>query len=246
MDRRAAIQLREAVVQSRVPSLEPSQLDDLELVKAIRQAIQDGRMLVVRAAGEEANASDAVREQRRLVKDIEKHLRGQLRHAGRQYRLVADVDLEKVPGRDNYEVVRRNEAQRLLDEVAKQAGTPPEAATLLGKAGGKLTADWQPPFTAPDGLVLLRRMLVVAAAGAPETPVITPSQMVQPKDYIEIELVDEEGLPFGPEQWELVLPDGTKQTGTLGPDGRAMITDIPPGTCQVAFPELDSESWSAG
>ena len=58
-------------------------------------------------------------EQRRLVRAIDSKSRGHLSFSGRQFRLVAGENLKKLPNRDRYEVVRREEAIRILDGIAK-------------------------------------------------------------------------------------------------------------------------------
>jgi hypothetical protein len=63
-------------------------------------------------------------------------------------------------------VVRQDDARRVLDGLAKQSGAAGELAGLLGQASAKLTPDWRPPFTQPDGLILLRRSVVLAATKA--------------------------------------------------------------------------------
>jgi type VI secretion system secreted protein VgrG len=63
------------------------------------------------------------------------------------------------------------------------------------------------------------------------------------RTWIEIELVDEADEPVPGEPYEITLPDGRVARGTLGPDGKARIDGIDPGSCQVTFPNLDREAW---
>jgi len=66
------------------------------------------------------------------------------------------------------------------------------------------------------------------------------SDRLEFKDYIEIELVDQEtGESFADEEYVLILPDGTERRGNLDEYGRAKEEDIPPGRCRVEFPNLD-------
>jgi len=98
----------------------------------------------------------------------------------------------------------------------------------------------------PDGLILLRRLAVVQTAAPPSGPALTPSQLaqaIQPTEVIEIELVDTAGDPVPGEAWELVLPDGSKRSGVLDDQGRALVTSLPGGECHVMFPALDPEAW---
>ena len=68
---------------------------------------------------------------------------------------------------------------------------------------------------------------------------LDPSQAT----WIEIELVDEDGNPVPGEAYEVKLPSGQVARGNLGSDGKKRINYIPPGNCEVAFPELDLEAW---
>jgi type VI secretion system secreted protein VgrG len=62
--------------------------------------------------------------------------------------------------------------------------------------------------------------------------------------WIEIELLDEAGKPVAGEPYKITLPDGTTVAdGTLDDKGRARVSNIDPGSCQVTFPNLDQEAW---
>jgi hypothetical protein len=65
------------------------------------------------------------------------------------------------------------------------------------------------------------------------------SNRLEFKDYIEIELVDQETQEsFADEEYVLILPDGSERRGKLDEHGRAKEEDIPPGRCRVEFPNL--------
>ncbi len=61
------------------------------------------------------------------------------------------------------------------------------------------------------------------------------------KDWIEVELVDENGNPMVNEEYVLHLPDGQKRRGTLDGNGYSKEEQIPPGRVVVEFPNSDSE-----
>jgi type VI secretion system secreted protein VgrG len=63
------------------------------------------------------------------------------------------------------------------------------------------------------------------------------------KSWIEIELVDEEKNPVPGEKYKITLPDGKVAQGTLDNEGFARVEGIEPGTCQIAFPNLDKDAW---
>ncbi len=67
------------------------------------------------------------------------------------------------------------------------------------------------------------------------------SELLVFKDWIEIELLDENGDPVAGAEYILCLADGTKIEGTLDGDGLAREEDIPPGWYWIFFPEHQSK-----
>lgn len=65
------------------------------------------------------------------------------------------------------------------------------------------------------------------------------SGLLKFKDWIEIELVDEEGDPVADEDYILHLPDGQERKGKLNSNGYAKEEDVPPGKIFVEFPNLE-------
>ena len=63
-----------------------------------------------------------------------------------------------------------------------------------------------------------------------------------PRTWIEIELLDEEGQPVPYERYWISLPDGAVREGMLDGNGRAHFGDLDPGQCEVRFPRLDDEA----
>lgn len=61
--------------------------------------------------------------------------------------------------------------------------------------------------------------------------------------WIEIELVDEADRPIAGERYEVTLADGRVVRGSLDAKGLARIERIPPGECQICFPDLDLAAW---
>ena len=109
-----------------------------------------------------ANASGptvGVIERRRLVRAIDACTHGHLVHAGRRYRLAADIDLAKIPGCVEYAVLPQTLARRILTELAGEGRMPDDLASLLVQARSRLSHDWCAPLSRPDGLVLLRKDL---------------------------------------------------------------------------------------
>ncbi len=167
-------QLRFFLASSRLARLDLRELQDHEVRDLVRGCIRNGDVLVLRQGPSQVSVPDRTLELRRLVAQIERQTRGKLPYRGRQYKLVSGDDLSTTPERDSYEVVSQGEARRILEGLAQEAGAP---ASLLTKAKEKISRDWRPPFSEPDGLVLLRKIPVQAAATKDDGPAITPSQM---------------------------------------------------------------------
>lgn len=64
-----------------------------------------------------------------------------------------------------------------------------------------------------------------------------------PSEWVEIQLIGEDGKGIGGVAYRLQLPDGKVIEGKLDGDGIAAVEGIDPGTCVVTFPELDKEAW---
>ena len=229
--------IRGFVSRLRLSSPRPSlpSLDDRELLALLHLFLKTGVLIALRERRGGAGPVDAsTAELRRLVRAIEAKTRRRLSYSGRQYRLVADEDLARLPDRDSYQVVQHDEAARVLDGLARQGGAgAADLAGLLGKAREKLTRDWRPPLR-PDGLVLLRKV-VIQAPIAPEGPAVTPSQMkklLHQTEWIEIEVVDQDGEPYTG-HYRLELPEADTTEGDFDENGFYGNYDIAPGECKL-------------
>ena len=65
----------------------------------------------------------------------------------------------------------------------------------------------------------------------------------QPKQWIEIQLFDEESQPVAGENYQITLSDGSVASGTTDGNGLARVDGIDPGSCQITFPNRDQEAW---
>jgi hypothetical protein len=65
------------------------------------------------------------------------------------------------------------------------------------------------------------------------------------RSWIEVQLVGEDDSPIPGEAYEIRLPGGTLVSGTLDDQGSVRIDALAPGTCQVSFPNLDKDAWTA-
>ncbi len=169
--------LRRFAIEIGLTSPFRAEYDDQELVAMVGERIMRGDLVGLRQGRAAATAeADPTLEQRRLARAIESQTRGRLSEGGRQYALVAGVDVAGIPDRNSYEVVRHDEARRVLAALATESGGRTELAELFGKAGDKLSPDWRPPL-APNGLVLLRRIPAPRVAAASQEAALTPSQL---------------------------------------------------------------------
>ncbi len=77
----------------------------------------------------------------------------------------------------------------------------------------------------------------------PYKPPQTDEEKAKKTSWIEIKLVDEQNNPVPGEPYAITLPDSTVAQGTLDEKGFARIDGIDPGTCQITFPQRDTEAW---
>ena len=70
-----------------------------------------------------------------------------------------------------------------------------------------------------------------------------PTEELEEKSWITIELKDSEGKPVIGEYFRLKTDDGRILDGTLDVNGQATRKGIEPGTCQVSFPLRYPEEW---
>jgi outer membrane protein OmpA-like peptidoglycan-associated protein len=191
--------VRSFVAEARLSAFALCDVKDVGLLALLRARIRSGELAAIREGGGNSRAAnDRSALQARLVREIEAKSLGRLSHHGRQYKLVADVWLSRIPERDSYEVVGHRDAVELLRGMASQVshGTD-NLAGLLRQAAEMLTRDWRPP-SEPDGLVLLRRTIAHQSYRSNQEPALTPSQIKKliEKDWIEIELVGQDDNPY--------------------------------------------------
>lgn len=65
------------------------------------------------------------------------------------------------------------------------------------------------------------------------------------RHWIEIELLDEDGVGIANEEYLIVTPDEEKHRGVTDADGLVRLDGIVKGQCKVTFPNLDKEAWCA-
>jgi len=85
-----------------------------------------------------------------------------------------------------------------------------------------------------------------APASAPPRPVARtrpPVALDDLKTWVEIELLDDLGKPVPNEKYSIKVPGGVIASGTLDANGRARVTGLDPGTCDISFPGIDAREW---
>jgi hypothetical protein len=100
----------------------------------------------------------------------------------------------------------------------------------------------------PPPLLLKPATPPPAAVPAPVATAATPKKEEKPKEktWVEIVLVDMEGKPVPGVRYRVKLPGGEVKEGALNSYGQAGFYELDPGSCQVTFPELDTEAWERG
>lgn len=238
MDRWSRAGVRDFVSQAHLSSFPVSSLDDHQLRTLVRQCLADGRIVALRKGlGGAGQESDPATEQRHVVRTVEALTHGRLDRAGRRYRLVASPDLARVSGRNDYAVVPRSAAQRILDEFASSPSVAPGLAEMLGKARGMLSNDWRPPV-GPDGLILLRKEIRPTTVSVIDEPAITPSRMrtLMDRTWYEVLLLDEVGQPL-PSVELCVEIDGELHNGKTDSEGKLHLGDVVRDEAKVRFAE---------
>jgi hypothetical protein len=234
--------VRAFVAALRLSGAHVRDLGDHLALSIVRDSIRDGRVVgLCRSTSVEDRPESQTRARRRLVRELAARTRERLDYLGRRYRLVADVDLARMPDRDRYEVVPCGRAVEILRALAGESSANRELASLLARAADQLSPDWRPPMAGPSGLVLLRRARVPAVVPHP-SPAITPSQLraLSEAGWIEVEFVDEAGRPLSV-ACHLELPDCTP----LDSCGEVVAKHgFSPGSCGLVLPEVDAAQWS--
>ena len=67
------------------------------------------------------------------------------------------------------------------------------------------------------------------------------SGLLEFKDWIEIELVDDNDEPIPDAEYEITMPDGETRSGTLDSEGKVKIEDVPPGQFVIKYKDLFPE-----
>ncbi len=72
------------------------------------------------------------------------------------------------------------------------------------------------------------------------------SELLEFKDWIELELIGEDGIKISNIDYILYLPNGNKREGKLNEDGYAKENDVPPGKCKIEFTNIENYGYLFG
>ncbi len=202
-----AAQARDFAARAGVLSRTLTDCPDLPLLAELRALVAAGALVAVRACEDQpSQATPSLVKQRRVLRALAPARPEAMRFKGGIYRLLTDADFRRIPDLDEYTVVGRASAVEVLTGLAVSASS--SRARLFAQAAELLTQDWRPPL-APDGLILLKKMVVVRttqpeaepaeksqqAAGAQAT---APTEEAEPKRPCAVALADasSKGTPF--------------------------------------------------
>jgi hypothetical protein len=80
---------------------------------------------------------------------------------------------------------------------------------------------------------------VAPAASHQSSTTVSPNK----KHWVEIVMVDQEGIPVPGQTYEIRVPDGTVVLGSTDAKGRGRVDGIDAGDCKITFPQLDKDVW---
>lgn len=218
---------------------------DSHIIGLAARKLRDGELVMLverRSAAPEPEARD---REGALARFIDRALRGApLVVDGTRFRVVAGYALDAMPGRDDYQVVRRAEADALLEKAA--AAVPdPALRDALTQARSMLARD-ELQARKRDGVLLVRHQPARMSTWSAESTPLTPAQLKAAiaKDWIELEIESADGSPFEG-RVQLEFADGRVETTTVS-DGVLRFDHLVPGSVRVTLPDVDGAGWRPG
>ena len=160
---------------------------------------------------------------------------------GTSLRIVGTDEWAKLKSSGRYQIVPQEEAKKTLDSMSSWVVLPPSEKAALQEAVSLI------PETSSGrlagGILLLRQTSGAVTRSMEKEPESTPLQPPKIKEqellhWIEIELVDEQGMGVPDEAYLIVAPDKQEYSGKTDAKGRARVDKIVGGQCTVSFPKL--------
>jgi hypothetical protein len=162
---------------------------------------------------------------------------------GQTYVLMRTETWRSLPKDDQYHAVPALEAKKIVTAAANQPITP--AARDAWHDSREFFT--QAVVSANDSALVLLRIVPKRIFRSPTSETaLTPSQLARlmtEKHWVEICLVDEDGVGVEGVQYSIIAPDNNEYTGSTDPEGFARVDNIPAGQCKISFPELDKDTW---
>ena len=102
--------------------------------------------------------------------------------------------------------------------------------------------DEAPAPTGPDVVSYPVREPAKNVSLAPQTPKLIVLGLAP---WVGIKLNDQDGTPVTDAAWTVVASDASAHEGTLNAEGKAWVSSLAKGQCEVGFPNLDAKEWGA-
>lgn len=229
-------------------------LDDESIIKQVARMIAIGRVRVCGQIHGRENAAatgSPVNQQRVAEERVIRALRmmaGNFLFEGRKFQIIRASQWLKEYSDEQYEIIPHDEARRLLEKMAAAPTLSQAEKTALQEAVA-LIPDLRRHRGLHSGLLLLRTIPMHHISVRSEESAVTPSQLAKKlreekeQHWIEIELVDEDGVGIPNEAYLIVTPDKQEFKGKTDGDGWARLDKIVEGQCKISFPNLDKDAW---
>lgn len=218
-----------------------SSSNDARLVTTIEAAVKQGRIVFTRGSSLASGGPAAVSADRggkptsaRQIMTVIMAGRSTIPFEGRQYCLCEVGRLVNLPDRDQFQVVRIDEARDLLARLAARPGTPPGDAEVY-PAAAELLRD-RVPLGAEAGLFLLRQVQRTyrEAPIEPELPPSRPKPAPAPKLDITITfLAARSRRPLKDMPFKVTKPDGSVVQMKTTAAGVITLSGLDPGKCDL-------------
>jgi hypothetical protein len=226
-----------------------SRSSDDRVVEQVASLLHSGRLRICgsKGSGRGAAKTERGRDRERIAEDrVLDTLRAKTKDfsfEGSVLRIIRADQWPDVREDEHYQIVAKDEAQRVVERLAAAPTTSQTERTALGEAAPLLvdTSVWR----VGRGLLMLRINPVGFAGTRSIGSAATPSQLarVTEKHWIEIELVGEDGVGVAGVNYSIVTPDNQQHTGVTAADGCARLDNIVAGQCKISFPNLDKDAW---
>jgi hypothetical protein len=161
---------------------------------------------------------------------------------GRRFRFIRASQWTSLPKDGRYEIVPSDEAREIIGKIVALSTVSQADKGPLREAMALLSDTNAPQID--RGLLLLRASpmrYIQREANAP----LTPSQIAKiiAPHWIEIVLVDEDGVGVANQKYSIVTPDQQEYTGVTDANGFARLDSIVAGQCKITFTDLDRDAW---